>query len=140
MPAAAPLRPAHLSAVALFLILWHGVLAGDYLNTRFELAEDVQGVMALLPVGPLWSEVGWAMSVWLGLAGALFLLFRDDAAVLLLFAAAVAMLVALGGLWGVLAPEALTGWPLAALLPALALVPLAGWLYARGLKRRGLLH
>ena len=139
MAQSAPLRPAHLSAVALILILWHGVLAADYLNERFALVADMPGVMALFPIGPLWAEVAWALGVWLGLAGALFLLFRDDAAVLLMFGAAVAMLAAMGALWSMLTPEALLAWPLAALIPPLVLLPLAGWLYARGLKRRGLL-
>lgn len=134
------LRPPHLTAVALVVILWHATLAADYLNLRFALAEGWPSVMALFPIGPLWVDVAWAMGVWLGLAGALFLMLRDDAAVLLLFAAATAMLAAMGGLATMLSPEALMAMPMAALIPLLVLMPLVGWLYARGLKRRGALR
>ena len=82
--------------------------------------------------------------VWLGLLAAVFLLFRDDASVLLLFAAAVAMLatlvgvIASGGAVALSGPLAALGWP--GLVACLALVPLLGWLYARWQKRRGALH
>ncbi|MCC5999771.1 MAG: hypothetical protein JJU19_02775 [Pararhodobacter sp.] len=133
-------RPAHLTFVALVLIVWHAALAADYLNLRFALVPDAPQVMSLLPFQAIWAHVAWAMTVWLGLAGALFLLWRDDAAVLLLFTAAVTMVVALAGLAGIVALPALAEMPLAALVPALVIVPLGGCLYARGLKRAAVLH
>ncbi|KPQ06435.1 MAG: hypothetical protein HLUCCA12_10615 [Rhodobacteraceae bacterium HLUCCA12] len=144
MNAVVSARPWHLLPVALCLVLWHGVLALDYVNARFDLYPEFPGLMAGLPLTALWLKVVWGMAVWLGLLGAVFLVWGDDAAVLLLFAAAVAMLAAMIGLGPLEAPAALSGvaatapWPLAP--AALVAVPLLGWIYARGLKRRGRLH
>lgn len=144
MPHALSARPWHFLPVALLLVLWHGALAFDYLNLWFELFAPAPAVMPALPLEALWLKVGWAMAVWLGLLAAVFLLFRDDASVLLLFAAAVAMLatlvgvIASGGAVALSGPLAALGWP--GLVACLALVPLLGWLYARWQKRRGALH
>ena len=129
-------RPSHLSFVALILILWHGALAADYLNLRFAFAPEMPSILSLFPLGPLWAEIAWGAAVLLGLAGSLFLIVRDDAAVLILFAAAVAVLVALAGLWGLVPLELLLAPPLLAVIPVLVLAPLVGWLYARMLKRQ----
>lgn len=137
-------RPWHLLPVALLLVLWHAALGFDYLNERFHLVADAPALMAALPLDALWLKVVWAMAVWLGLLGAVFLLLADDASVLLIFAAAVAMLAVLGafaaaGVTVALAgPLAVPGWH--GMVAALALVPTLGWLYARGQKRRGVLH
>ena len=144
MPHALTSRPWHLLPVALLLVLWHGALAFDYLNLRFALFPGIPSLFPALPLEAMWMKVVWAMAVWLGLLGAVFLLLSDDASVLLLFAAAGSMLAALAGVMTGAAPVAVTGvlaavgWP--GLAVALALVPLAGWLYARGQKRRGVLH
>lgn len=138
-------RPWHLLPVALLLVLWHGALAFDYLNVRFDLFATAPELMPALPLAALWLKVVWAMAIWLGLLGAVFLLIGDDASVLLIFAAAVSMLATLAGvvaggeavaMSGPLA--AAVGWP--GLGAGLALVPLLGWLYARWLKRSGVLH
>lgn len=144
MPHAYSTRPWHLLPVAVLLVLWHGALAFDYLNLRFALFPDAPALMSALAFGALWLKVVWAMAVWLGLLGAIFLLLRDDASVLLLFAAGVSMLATLAGVVmqgtaiSITGPLAVLGWP--ALAAALALVPLGGWLYARWQKRRGALH
>ncbi|MCC5969748.1 MAG: hypothetical protein JJU15_07345 [Pararhodobacter sp.] len=144
MPQAISTRPWHLLPVALLLLLWHGALALDYLNDRFALASDMPYLMESLPLDALWLKVAWAMTVWLGLLGAVFLLWGDDASVLLIFAAAVAMLAVLTGIVLSGAPVDLAGlpaergWQIVA--PALVLVPLLGWLYARWQKRRRVLH
>lgn len=145
MPHALSPRPWHLLPVALVLVLWHGALAFDYLNLRFGLfTAAAPTLMADLPLEALWLKVAWAMAVWLGFLAALFLLISDDASVLLMFAAAVAMLLTLAGIAGetgaaaISGPLGALGWP--GLAAGLALVPLLGWLYARWLKRQGVLH
>jgi len=144
MPYAPSARPWHLLPVAVLLVLWHGALAFDYLNLRFSFFADVPALMPALPMEALWITVVWAMAVWLGLLGAFFLLISDDASVLLLFAAAVSMLATLAGIITSTAPVVMSGplaelgWP--GLAAGLALVPLLGWLYARWLKRRVVLH
>ncbi len=144
MPHALNVRPWHLLPVALLLVLWHGALALDYLNLRFGLLPAAPALLPTLPLDVLWLKVVWAMAVWLGLLGALFLLIGDDASVLLLFAAAVSMLATLagvvtgGGVVTMAGPLAVLGGP--GLAACLALVPLLGWLYARWQKRQGVLH
>lgn len=140
MPPARSSRPGHLLFLALALLVWHGALAADYLALRFAPGGDWPGLLPLLPVAALWVSVAWSLGVWLGLAGAVFLTLRDDAAVLLLFAAMAAMAAAQVGLARAEPPETVFGLPWPAVSIALAVVPLAGWLYARGQKRRGILH
>ncbi|MFN4101002.1 MAG: hypothetical protein ACK4GT_14630, partial [Pararhodobacter sp.] len=78
MPYALSARPWHLLPVAVLLVLWHGALAFDYINLRFGLFADVNALLPTLPTDALWISVVWAMAVWLGLLGALFLLISDD--------------------------------------------------------------
>lgn len=131
--------PAHLLWIALLLLIWHGLLGADYLIERFLPDQGWPALMALMPLDAVWLQVAWAMAVWLGLIGALFLLLGDDASVLLFFAAAVAAVTVAAGL--VLnAPSVLLPVPLRAVLAPLMAAPLSGWLYARGLNRRGVLH
>ncbi|MFN3953186.1 MAG: hypothetical protein ACK4LQ_01950 [Pararhodobacter sp.] len=145
MPQSLSARPWHLSLVAVMLVLWHAALALDYVNLRFSLGLDLPQLLALLPLDALWARVAFTMAVWLGLAGAVFMLFGDDAAVLLLFAAALGALIGLagGGLPGGLALVPVVV-PVAGALQVpvavLVLVPALGWFYARALKRAGALH
>lgn len=135
--------PAHLTPVALVLLLWQGLLAADYIVTRFVLGQPGwPQIMANLPLDTLWMRVCWALAVWLGFAAAFFLTIRDNASVLLFFAAAVAAgAVAVGlTLAGATAPGLPLSVPLNLLLAVQILVPLLGWLYARALNRTAVLH
>lgn len=134
----APLPPVpFLPVIAALLVIWHLALAADYLNARFLMDATLPGLTAALALPQLWATVGWGLAVWLGLAGALFLAFRDDAGVLILFAAAVG--AALGAAGDVLAQGqgALLGLPRPAVLAVLVAVPLAGWIYARARRASG---
>ena len=133
-PAPTLVRP-----IALVLLIWHAGLGADYVVARF--AMDMPGwpaIMPALPLSALWLTVAWSMAVWLGALAALFLILRDNASVLLFFAAAVAQLAVTVGLRG--ADGAVFGLPIPAFTALCILPPLAGWIYARTLNRRGLLH
>lgn len=136
--------PSHLALAALVLVIWHLALAADYVIARFALApvlgaDELPALMPLLPLGALWMQACWVAGVVLGLVAALFLALRDDASVLLFFAAFVAMAACTAGF--AFAPAAsLAGPALWATGAVLALVPLLGWLYARALNRGGVLH
>ncbi|MCW1934418.1 hypothetical protein [Pararhodobacter zhoushanensis] len=133
--------PSHLIFVALLLLLWHGVLGADYVIERFALGEPGwPALMSALPLDALWMRVVWALGVWLGVAAALFLALKDDASVLLFFAAAAANVALAVGLILNAPPVLLLPLPLPALLGLLVVVPLMGWLYARTLNRAGVLH
>lgn len=140
MPTDLSPRPWHLLPVALLLVLWHGALAGENMAERLGWSLGLPPVTAALPLDVLWVSVAWSMTLWLGLAAALFLLFSDDAAVLLFFAAAVAMLAALFGIARTGAPEQILTLPWRGVAMALGVVPLIGWLYARALNQQGMLH
>jgi hypothetical protein len=126
-----PPRDPLLPLMTVVLVLWHLALGADYLNARLGVMADLPQLTAALVLPQLWATVAWGLAVWLGLAGALFVMFRDDASVLLLFAAAVA--AAVGGAGDVLAGGAglLLGLPRMAVLAALVAVPLIGWIYTR---------
>ena len=133
-------RPGHLTLVALILVIFYAALAADYLNDRFVMLPEAPDLLAKLPYDVLWAQVAWSLTVWLGLAGALFLAWRDDAAVLILFATAVTGLAAMIKVALALPLDTLTEMPLVALVPAAVVVPLLGWVYARRLKRAGVLY
>jgi hypothetical protein len=133
--------PSHLTPVALALLLWQGLLAADYLITRFGLGQDGwPALMALMPMDALWLRVAWGLGVWLGFGAALFLVLRDNASVLLFFAGAVGFAAAGIGMILAAPPVLMLPLPLPAIVVTLVLLPLAGWLYARGLNKRGVLR
>lgn len=134
----APLPPVpFLPVIAALLVLWHLALAADYLNARFLLVEGAPALTAALALPQLWATVGWGLAVWLGLAGALFLMFRDDAGVLILFAAAVGAVLGAAGDVRAAGAGAILGLPRPAVLAVLVAVPLAGWIYARARRASG---
>lgn len=133
-----PAPPSHWPA-ALILLIWHGLLAADYLLTRLGIP-GAPALMGQMPLDAMWLGLVWAAGVWLGLLAALFLLMRDNAAVLLFFAAAASFAALAAGLAFNAPPVLLLPVPLPALLALLILVPLAGWIHARRLNQRGLLR
>ncbi len=132
--------PAHLALLAGLFLIWHGILAADYVIERFALAVDVPSLDAIFFTTPVWARVGWAMGVWLGLVAAVFALMRDDAAVLLFFTAFLGVLAAVIGAEIAGLPMEILGINRYAVYAVLLLVPLIGWLYTRGMKRAGVLH
>ncbi|PVH30594.1 hypothetical protein [Pararhodobacter oceanensis] len=136
---APPPTPATLVPISLVLLLFFGILGADYILERFALGDpDWPALMRTLPLEAVWLKVAWAMTVWLGVAAAFFLLIRDNASVLLFFAAMIAALVLSAGLYAT--PAAATALPMGAVLATLVIVPGLGWIYARALNRKHLLH
>ena len=132
-------KPAMILPLGLLLLIWHAMLGADYVIARFALSvASWPPVMPALALDATWLSVAWGMAVWLGFVAALFLMLKDDASVLLFFAAAVAQLSITVGLRA--ADGAVWGLPVM-LFTGLAVVPpVVGWIYARALNRRGLLH
>ncbi len=126
-PARAPL----LSLATFALLLWHLALAAEYLNARFLMVPDLPQLTAGLALTEIWAVVAWGMAVWIGLVAALFMLGRDDASVLMMFAAALSALVAVGGDLLAGGTGDLAGLPRLTVLILLVAVPAVGWLYAR---------
>jgi hypothetical protein len=132
MPRSEPAFPAPmLRLIATLLLIWHLALALDYLNARFLWDPSLPSLTAALMLPQVWATVGWGLAIWLGLAASAFVAARDDAGVLMLFAAAVG--AALAGAGDLMAGgvQPIAGLPRWAALAVLVAVPLAGWLYAR---------
>ncbi|WP_209425748.1 hypothetical protein [Pararhodobacter sp. SW119] len=132
--------PGHLWLLAVLLLVWHALLAADYTIARFALGIDLPSIDPVLMAGPTWTQIAWALAVWTGLAGAIFAMLRDDAAVLLFFAAFIGVLVALIGVELSAPPELVLGYARYSVYAALLLVPLIGWIYTRAMKRALVLH
>ncbi|MCA2012808.1 hypothetical protein LCM17_15025 [Cereibacter sphaeroides] len=133
--------PSHLPLVAAILLIWHALLGADYVIQRFSLGEEGwPALMPLMPLDAVWLQVVWAMGVWLGFVAAVFLALKDDASVLLFFAAAASMVALSVGVVLSAPPVLLLPAPLWLILGLLVLLPLGGWLYARTLNRAGVLH
>jgi hypothetical protein len=127
--------PAHLGVLTILFLVWHLLLAIDYVIVRFDLAQLDPSLDAVFTLAPGWAQVAWALGVWLGLIASLFMLFRDNAAVLVFFAAFVGMVVAVIGAERMAMPVDFLGLPRFAVYALLIAVPLIGWLYTRTMKR-----
>ena len=132
--------PAHLGLIAFLLLVWHGVLATDYIVVRFGLGLELPSLTLAMESGAVWARIGWALGVWLGLIAAIFAMMRDDAAVLIFFAAFLSFVAAVLGAEMAGLPAELLGLPRHGVLGLLVLVPLIGWIYTRSMKRAGVLH
>lgn len=131
--------PAHLGLLA-GLLIWHALLAADYVIARLGLALDLPSLDPVFAALPGWVQIGWALGIWMGLAAAIFALIRDDAAVLLFFGAFLGMAVAVAGAELAGARGEIFGLNRLAVFLPLVLVPLLGWVYTRSAKRAGLLY
>ena len=132
--------PGHLGFLAFLFLIWHGALAVDYLLVRFPMGLDLPSLQPAVEGAPGWARISWALGIWLGLIAAIFAMMRDDAAVLLFFAACIGMAVAVVGAELSSPPELLFNLPRQAVYAALVLVPFFGWIYTRAMKRAAVLH
>ena len=81
--------PIHLWIVGLLSLLWNAMGCTDYwmIRTRnMEWIAQTPGVtpeemLAWVDSFPIWAQVGWALGVWMGLAGSVLLLLRKRWAV-----------------------------------------------------------
>lgn len=77
--------PIHLWVVGLLSLLWNGFGSTDYYMIRTRNIDwisqtpdiDPQGMLAWVDSLPIWAQVGWALGVWMGLAGSILLLIRS---------------------------------------------------------------
>ncbi len=128
-------------------IVYFGLLAVEYVVARYAALSGVIPLPAPWGLGgfldgiPQWGSVAVTLTIWLGLLGAVLLLLRDRAAVLVLTFAFLTSFVALA--WGALAfsdGHVLidTVRPLE-MGASLASLTFGLWLYARTAKRNGVL-
>ena len=143
--------PAHLWIVGFLSLLWNCFGAYDYTMTKTRGADyiastmpgvDANAALAWIEGMPLYSQVGWALGVWLGLLGSVLLLIRSRWAVWSFGLSLIGAVLSLGYQL-VLAPPMPGGEesPMMKAMPAVILViALALFLYARAMEKKGVLR
>ena len=145
MPAP-PARPWHLWPIGLLALLWHAAGALDYALTQLDVTAYTSQVppewMAYFGAIPAWVTAAWAISVWVGLLGAILLLMREHWAPLVLAVAFAGVLVAT--LWLTLLSDPpmqeAVGMEFTWTMVGATVAALLLWLYARWLRRRGVIQ
>lgn len=145
MPAA-PVRPWHLWPIGLLALLWHAAGALDYVLTLYAFEPYVSQVppewLEYFRAIPAWVTGAWAVGVWVGLLGAILLLMREHWAPLALAVAFAGVLAAT--LWLTLLAEPpmqeAVGMGFTWTMVAATVAALLLWLYARWLRRRGVIQ
>lgn len=79
-PGVRPKTPKHLWIVGILALLWNLMGTFDYLATQFKIesymSEFTQEQLDYFYGFPAWAVAGWAIAIWIGLAGTVGLLFR----------------------------------------------------------------
>ena len=79
-PGVGPETPKHLWIVGVLALLWNAMGAFDYLATQLKLESYMSGFtqeqLDYFYGIPAWAISGWAIAVWIGLAGSAGLLLR----------------------------------------------------------------
>jgi hypothetical protein len=97
--------PLHLWIVGIVSTLWNSFGVTDYVMTRTRGAAwidqmmpgvDSAKFMAYIDAFPIWASIGWALGVWLALAGSLLLLLRSRHAVAAFAVSLVGAIVGIG--------------------------------------------
>lgn len=138
-------RPWHLVPVGILAILWHAGGALDYLLTQIGFAPYTDQVppewLTYFDAMPMWVTAAWAIGVWVGLLGAVLLLMREHWAPLALAVAFFA--VAAATLWltvfAIPPMQIAVGMEFTWLMIAASVAALLLWLYARRLRRLGVI-
>ena len=138
-------RPGHFIPVAILAILWHGAGALDYLLTQLDYGPYTSQVppewLDYFGALPGWVTGAWAVGVWGGLLGAILLLMREHWAPLVLAVAFFAVTAATVWLTYVATPpmQVAVGPEFSAVMYLAVLGALLLWLYARWMRRRGVI-
>jgi len=136
--------PVHLWIIGILTLLWNSMGAFDYLMTETRNAAYMknftQAQLDYFYGFPAWVIACWALAVWGGVLGSLLLLLRKKIAVPVLLVSLLSMIVTT--IHNYLLTDGMkimggTG-PLV-FTAVIFLVALGLWLYARGMRQRGVL-
>ena len=139
--------PMHLWIVGILTLLWNGFGCYDYLMTRMHntdylksMMPDMDPAVALSYVDglPIWAAAGWGLGVWAGLAGSVLLLMRSRHAEIAFILSLIGAVVGLG--YQIAYPmPGLTAFMAMGMPIIIILVALGQYLYARAMKKKGVL-
>ena len=136
--------PWHLWVVGIVGLLWSAMGAMDYVMTE---TKNVEYMAAFTPEQldffyglPIWIIASWAIAVWGGVVGAIFLLFRKSLAVTLFLVSFIAMVITAIHNYGLSNGLEVIGDTFSLVFSAIIfIVALLLYLYARAMKQRGVL-
>lgn len=136
--------PWHLWVVGIVGFLWSAMGAMDYVMTQ---TRNEQYMSAFTPEQleffyglPVWTVASWAIAVWGGVAGAIFLLLKKSLAVPVFLASFLAMVITAIHNFVLSNGLEVIGDTFSLVFSAIIfLAALLLWLYARAMQRRGVL-
>lgn len=135
--------PVHLWIVGVVTLLWNLVGAYDYLMTQTRnasyMAKFTQEQLDYFYGFPAWVEAFWALAVWGGVLGSLLILLRKGLAAPVLLVSFVSMAITAVYNFGLSDGMKIMGTGGFIFTVVIFIVALGLWLYARTMKRRGVL-
>jgi hypothetical protein len=136
--------PMHLWVVGVLGLLWSSIGAMDYVMTQTRNESYMSGFtpeqLEFIYGLPVWVDAAWAIGVWGGVLGAIFLLLRKGMAVWILLASLLAVLVTNFHNYVLSNGMEVSGDTFSLVLTAtIFLIALGLYLYSRSMQRRGLL-
>jgi len=139
-----PRTPWHLWVVGILSLLWNAMGAFDYLMTETRnaayMSQFTPEQLAYFLGFPKWVIAAWAIAVWGGVLGSVLLLLRRGLAVGVFLTSFVAMLLTVFHNYVLTPGLEVMGGPGPIIFSAvIAVVALLLIVYARGMRRRGVL-
>lgn len=136
--------PWHLWVVGVVAVLWNAVGAMDYVMTQTRNADYMAGFtpeqLAFFYGLPAWTIAAWAIGVWGGVLGSLLLLLRKQIAVWVFLASLVGVALTTFQNYVLSNGMEVIGGPASVAFTAVIfLIALALLLYARAMRKRGVL-
>ena len=142
--------PIHIWIVGGLSLVWNSFGCYDYLMTRLRDTDyiasampgvDPNAVLAWVDAFPLYAQIGWALGVWMGLAGSILLLIRHRWAVWAYGLSLVGAVLGLG--YQIALAPPLEGAHETAMMKAVPyiviLIAVGLFLYARAMEKKGVL-
>ena len=139
--------PTHLWIVGVVSLIWNCFGAYDYLMTRLRNTDylsqmgNPQAMLDYIDSFPLWAQAGWGFGVWGALLGSILLLMRSRHAVLAFLISLIGAVLSLGyQMLGPPGPAEFTEGMMAIVPFFIIAIALALFLYARAMRRKGVLR
>lgn len=142
----APARktPWHLWLIGALALLWSAIGCFDYLMTQTRneayMGQATQAQRDYFYGFPMWLDAAWAVAVWGGLLGAVFLLLRRRAAYPTFAASFVALTISSVYMYALSDDAEIAGAGPGVMSAAILVISLVLAVYARAMTRRGVLR
>ena len=136
--------PWHLWVVGVVSLLWNSVGAMDFVMTQTRNAAYLKGVtpeqLAFFYGFPLWVVIAWGVATWGGVLGSLLLLLRRGLAVCLFLLSLIGMVLTTIHNFGLSNGMQVMGAGALAFSSTIFVIGVLLWVYARAMRKRGVLR